>query len=164
MVDLIMWTTGLKPVEVSASLAFEEGVEVDVGGIVTMKLEGEVLGQVSSFLRMDRGRDEAYYYGTEGSIAVVRPFPFQIGFPPYRRPYEAQVAHTGSWVIEHRDASGNLVEPGELPPAYTTTENFIDAILGRDENRASGEEGVWTVKVIEGAYESARTGRKVSLE
>jgi len=163
MVDLIPWTTGLKPTEVTGSLAWQEGLKVDIGGTITMKLEGEVVAQVSSFWKQDHNRDEAYYYGTKGSIAVVRPFGLRAQQALRRPPYSLQVDHIGTWAIEHRDGAGNLVEPKELPPAYTTTENFIDAILGRDENRATGEDGVWTVKVIEAAYRSARTGRRVSL-
>jgi len=41
---------------------------------------------------------------------------------------------------------------------YNTTHNFIDALLGRDVNRAPGEIGWRAVELLEAGYRSAQHG------
>ena len=164
MLDLIPWTTGLMPEAITASVIKKEGLQTDIGGTITLECQGGMLAQVTCLVRKGHGRDEVHYYGTKGSISVKRPFPFQVGPAPYAKTYALEVEHVGTWAVEHCGAEGNLVYHAALPPAYTTTEHFIDVILGRDENRASGEDGLWSVRTLEAALESAETGRRVNLE
>ncbi|MCR5484042.1 MAG: Gfo/Idh/MocA family oxidoreductase [Clostridiales bacterium] len=41
---------------------------------------------------------------------------------------------------------------------------FIDAVNGVEPCRASGEDGVWLMKIIDAIYESARTGKSVDIK
>ena len=60
MVDLIPWATGLLPTEVTCSLVWRDGLSVDIGGSMTLKMEGEVLAQIATLMKQERDHDEVW--------------------------------------------------------------------------------------------------------
>jgi predicted dehydrogenase len=156
MADLLPWTTGLRPSEVSAALVYQPGLATDVGGSITIRLSDTVTAHMDCFVAQDHNRDEARYYGTEGSLFVYR---------PARRPNRPRKAiGIGVWAVEHWDQAGERIEPLSLPEDSTTVDHFLAVIQGREENRCGGEEGIVAVRVLEAAYASARSGQKVRLD
>jgi predicted dehydrogenase len=51
----------------------------------------------------------------------------------------------------------------ELPAAPSPVENFVHVIQGEAEPLAPAEHGIALARVMEAAYESARSGRTVRL-
>ena len=82
-------------------------------------------------------------HGTEGTVVVER--------VPGRR----------GWVVR-RDAAAPVPEEA-LPPGQTTTDHFIDVILGRMPRGIPLVDALLSVQILEAAYESARTGQAVSI-
>jgi len=52
----------------------------------------------------------------------------------------------------------------DIYPLFAPTENFVDVILGHAENGSPARFGLYAMKVIEAACESARTQRSVTLD
>jgi len=68
----------------------------------------------------------------------------------------------GGWIRVH-GSDGKLVEnPGIDAKPLAPADNFIDAILGRDEPRTSPANGIVHSELMDAIYESARTGRTAS--
>jgi predicted dehydrogenase len=156
MADLLPWTTGLRPSEVSATLVHQPGLATDVGGSVTMRLGDAVTAHMDCFVAQDHNRDEARYYGTEGSLFVYRPV--------RRSDRPRKAIGIGVWAVEHWDQVGEPIEPLTLPEGSTTVDHFLAVVQGREESRCGGEEGIIAVRVLEAAYESARSGQMIRLK
>ena len=55
---------------------------------------------------------------------------------------------------------GEQIEKPPIPDVGSTPDdNFIDAILGRDEARTSAENGIIQCELMDAIYESGRTGQ-----
>jgi predicted dehydrogenase len=157
MAALMPWLTGWRPEEVSAVLSYTgEGgksgavaANVDDGAAVSVRFAGGALGQIASVRHGHRNVDEMAVYGTEGSVLVER------------------IPGRPGWVVRHSRAGGpadGLVPEAELPAGETTTDHFVDAVLGRTEPRIPLIDAVISAHIVEAAYESVRTGKTVRLE
>ena len=143
MASLMPWLTGWRPVSVSAVLAQGAG-EVDDGAAVSVVFGGEKLGQIASVRHGSPPADEMGVHGSGGTVLVQR--------VPGRR----------GWVV--RRNGGDPVPEDELPPGQTTTDHFVEAILGRTAPRIPLIDALISVQIVEAAYEAARTGRTVKVE
>ena len=143
MASLMPWLTGWRPVSVSAVLAQGAG-EVDDGAAVSVVFGGEKLGQIASVRHGSPPVDEMAVHGSGGTVLVQR--------VPGRR----------GWVV--RRNGGDPVPEGELPPGQTTTDHFVESILGRTAPRIPLIDALISVQIVEAAYEAARTGRTVKVE
>jgi predicted dehydrogenase len=142
LVSELLWVTGRKPVTVSAlmddpanDLRACVSLQLDNGAMATLGLRGD-----SHF--PDR-RVFGRYYGDAGSAAVDGT-PFRLTLSPHGIPATTQTE-------------------AELPAVPTPVENFVDAILGRAELLSPPEHGIALARVMEAAYQSARTGQTVRL-
>lgn len=156
MAALMPWLTGWRPEQVSAVLSYagngtqrgSVGSEVDDGATVSVSFAGGAVGQIASIRHGHRGVDEMAVYGTDGTVVVER------------------VAGRPGWVVRHLRAGGpanGVVPEAELPAGTTTTDHFVDAVLGRVEPRIPLIDAVLSAQIVEAAYESARSGRTVRL-
>ncbi|HEY8477283.1 MAG TPA: Gfo/Idh/MocA family oxidoreductase [Chloroflexota bacterium] len=146
MADLIRWYVGWRPVTVTATVR-QGAFEVDDGGVFTITFENGFQCSVASLRDAHRDVDEMAVYGTAGAVVVSRPLGWQ-----YR------------WWLVHYGRGGEVQELPRLPEGSTSTANFIDAVLGRDELKVPAEDGVYAVQIIEAAYRSAESGRSIALE
>ncbi len=64
----------------------------------------------------------------------------------------------GGWINVH-DRHGRVKYPQVTGKMQYPDDNFIDAILGRDDPRTSPSDGVIQSELMDAIYESARTGR-----
>lgn len=139
--------TGLKVEEVSAVM---DQTEIDLRASVCLKFIGGGLGTatVAGDLRPEAMR----YFGT-GHFSVVGD---RAGFWKF----------SGDDRLWHQDWSDSPqpVPPSELPAHTNPDANFIAAIRGEEALIAPGSAAIDCVRVIEAAYLSARTGRKVILK
>ena len=75
----------------------------------------------------------------------------------------ARVPGRRGWVVR-RDGAPEPVADDALPAGETTTDHFIDVVLGRTAPRIPLIDALLSVQIVEAAYESSRTGRVVSIE
>ncbi|HET7627400.1 MAG TPA: Gfo/Idh/MocA family oxidoreductase [Bacillales bacterium] len=130
IIDVLLWTTGLKPVKVSSSLQ-RHGADVEIDSFTSIQFEKDVVAGLN-IVGYAPGWHETYVFcGTEGGIF------FENGKITVRRRGE------------------EIVEP-ELP-AQTTNQDksFIDAILGRHEVKVPGQFALEVVRLTQKIYESA---------
>jgi predicted dehydrogenase len=154
MAALMPWLTGWRPQQVSAVLSPSGDAAglagaVDDGAAVSIGFAGGALGQIVSVRHGHRNVDEMAVFGTEGSALVER------------------VPGRPGWIVRHFRPGGpadGVVPESALPAGRTTTDHFVDAVLGRTAPRIPLIDGVLSAQIVEAAYESARTGRTVTLE
>lgn len=144
MAALIPWLTGWRPAAVTALLT-GSGMDVDAGGLVNVHTTTGGLFQIASLGRGYRNVDEVEVVGTGGAVRVER------------------LAGRG-WVVTHRGPENEVMPLEALPPGQTTTDHFVDVILGRTANCLPPEDGLACVEIIEAAYASARTGQTVVMK
>src|SRR5206468_7570446 len=93
--------------------------------------------------RYPERRVSSRYYGTAGAAAMDG-MPFRVTLSPHDQPPKTY-------------------PEADLPPVPTPVENFVAVIQGHAEPLAPPEHGIAIARVMEAAYESARTGRTVRL-
>ena len=159
MIDLAMWFMGYpEPVAVSGStyseiapvLAAREGKQFDVEDLACglVKFAGGATLIVESSWAVNLEPPETIAVtlcGDKGGLS-------------YRH-------GSGGWVAEvYSDEGGDLYtrkldrRTGPTPSAYS---DFVDSILENRPPQATGDHGLKAMKIIEGIYRSARTGREV---
>jgi len=137
--DIIMWISGLRPVEVSA---FQEndGAQVDRLMSVAIRFEGGALGTFGAVAISPEWREEVSFYCTEGVLNL--------------RPEGPSYQLRGKDIVLVRKYDGKEV---------SCADNFIDSILGLDKPIAPATCGVRVAELSEAAYESAATGKPVQI-
>jgi predicted dehydrogenase len=141
LVSELLWTTGLKSSEVCALM---DNSEFDMRTNVSLTMENGAVCTISNIGNSGISRRiHNTYFGSEATL-FVDGMPFKITLC---RPDEEPV----------------IVPPEDMPDAPQPVDDLIDAILGRSKPLCSGDDGLRVVEVIEAAYISARTGKKVAL-
>jgi len=145
LMDCVMYATGLR---ISAVMAHENRYDLDVDVDMTISARFEN-GAIGSFAHVGNAAapaaEDMGFYGSEGTLLV------------------RGVDYNTVDELRHYDARQELVDVGELPVQSSPDHNFVDAILGRDQVRSSGEGGLDVLRVNEACWESARTGREVAV-
>lgn len=141
LVSELLWTTGLKACEVCALM---DDSEFDMRANVNLTMENGAVCTISNIGNSGISRRiHNTYFGSKASL-FIDGTPFKVTLC---RPDEDPV----------------VVPAEEMPETPQPVDDLIDAILGRAETRCSADDGIQVVEVIEAAYTSARTGRKVTL-
>ncbi len=65
----------------------------------------------------------------------------------------------GGWIRVFGPDGKRIEEPGIEGEAVTPADNFVDAILGRDEPRTTPANGIVQSELMDAIYESAKTGK-----
>jgi predicted dehydrogenase len=151
LVSEILWTTGLKATEVTASM---DNVDMDMRCTVGIRLDNplapfdkgdNVLCSISMVGDSKiRRRIHNVYLGSKSTV-FVDGLPFKVTvLEPDKEP-----------VMTAEDQMSKVVEP---------VDNFIDAIMGKAKPLASGVDGLRVVEVIESAYKAAKMKQVITLE
>lgn len=143
MASLMPWLTDWRPIAVTAVFAAGGGA-VDDGATLSIAFAGGALGQIAAVRHGTPPVDEMAVHGTEGSIVVER------------------VRGRRGWVVRRDGAAGPIPDEA-LPAGQTTTDHFVDVILGRTPPRIPLVDALLSVQMVEAAYESARAGRAVTI-
>lgn len=145
IVDMLLWTTGLTPVQAQSQLHLHETpVEIDSFSSIRFA-EGPIASLTVVGSTQLSWLEQYIFCGTKGSII-----------------YECQSFHEKK-VLLYKDPNTPIVP--ELPPITTNQDkSFIDAILGRSEVLIPGTFGLDVVKLTEmiykaGGYEPMPTRR-----
>ena len=175
-VDLLVATMG-RPVEVFAytgTLAHER-IEVEDVAVGVVRFESGALGVLHATTAAYPGLSaHLQVHGDQGSVIIDND---QLAFI-HRTPADTDAAEVSygsakssiNQVADFPEASGAATQTAGADPGALNVlahrrqyENFLDALGGSAELRVTLETNRQAVGIIEGVYESARTGRPVSL-
>lgn len=142
LVSELLWVVGRPAVSVSAWM---DDASSDLRALVTIALRDGPTGTVNAIgnSRYPERRVHNVYYGT-AATATVDGLPFRV-----------TLARPGK--------DPEVFPERELPQVPSPVANFIDAILGRAPLASVPEHGAEVTTVLEAAYRSAQTGRRVEL-
>lgn len=141
LVSEILWTTGLKATEVTASM---DNTDTDMRCTVGIRLENDVLCSISMVGDSKiRRRIHSVYFGSKSTV-FVDGLPFKV-------------------TVLEPDKAPVVTAEDEMPKVVEPVDNFIDAIMGKAEPLASSVDGLRVVEVIEGAYRAAKMGQAITL-
>ncbi len=142
LLDIMLWMTGLEVAEVQAYMEYFES-EVDINSALSIRFRGGAMGTVSVVGNSPTGGmwEDITIWGTK---AVV-----------YIRQGE---------VLYKTQHSNEVYKVENLPGSTTPDQNFVDAILGRDEVQVPPECGLRVIELTEAAWASAESGRPVKVK
>lgn len=139
VVDMLLWCTGLQAQEVYAQInSFD--LPVDVDSAITVRFSNGAIGNVAVL-----GSTPVYWemfsiWGTEGGVSYDPTTGLQ------------------------RQSFGSKPERPEVPPQVSDPDaNLLRAILGLEEVAAPAECGLRAIEFTEAAWQSAATGKPVTV-
>lgn len=150
MIDLLRWVVGRPVREVSAMVSrIEKPTFAEDNAIVLMRLDGNVLASVqTSWTARPFPDNQVTIQGENGRVIVGR-------------------SPSEPLAIYLRGASGVEKQTPTIPESSrhgNPYAHFVDAVLHRTPPLIDGREGRATLAVALAAYQSAKTGRVVSLD
>ncbi len=144
----LLWCTQLRVESVTAQM---DDSGFDLRSALTLSLNNgamATLSQSADSLVRDK-RHRSLYFGSTATAEVI-------GVP-----FEVRINSAGG---PGRPTSVEVVHENDLPPAPTPVSDFIDCVRGRAEAPLLDNTlAVHIVEVIAAAYESARSGQRVSF-
>lgn len=147
LIDAVLWVTDLTPTEVSAEIVFHDEEErVDTQALVNVRFENGAVANISVSGDTPCTREHIHIWGDKGGVYI-----------------------TGREWNERRVTA---IDPeGEESPIETddqTEENKVEAFLRSlrtsEDPPATARDALYVTAVTEAAYESARSGDRVSVE
>jgi len=135
------------------------GYPVEDTGVVMMKFENGAVGVVDSCFSIpdNSSRNRLEIYGSGGSVLAEgtigqAPDGVMTAYLEDKKGYDAQQAR-------ETDGAGEKISPEPVNTYRAEIEEFSGCILGDKTPSISGEDGLWSQKVLLACYESAKTGR-----
>lgn len=142
-VDLLRWLTGRDLAAVSAEMTFvDEDWRVDSQATLLLRLRDDVLGTMRFLTAESRAYERVELYGTQ-TVTVEA------------TDWDERSLTVGSPSGTQRHGSPDT--------ATDQATEFVDAVRGADDDLATGTDGLWVVRVMRAAYESARSGDTVPI-
>lgn len=138
LIDIILWLTELKPLEVFAYMDNEE-TRVDILSSLAIKFEG-ALGNVGIIGDNPSWNEEVVIFGKEGSLIIRN---------------AAEVIQQGK--------DGKFFQPENLPQGTTPIDAFVDCLEGKRPNEVPPIWGLRVISLTEAAWQSAREGKPVPI-
>ena len=142
LLDIVLWMTGLEVAEVQAYMEYLDS-EVDINSALSLRFRNGALGTIAVVGNSPASGiwEDITIWGTK---AVV-----------YMR--QGQIFYK----TQH---SNEVYEVNNLPGSTTPDQNFIDAILGRDQVQVPPECGLRVIELTEAAWASAASGQPVKVK
>lgn len=146
VIDAVLWTTGLEPTAVTASMEFwEEDPDIDIQATLTVEFAEDAVATIAVSGDSPTVREHHHYWGNDGGVYI----------------------DGRSWNDrEFRlvDADGSERFPGVTDPYPDKVAAFVDSIREGTASVATPRDALAVTAVTEAAYESARTGERVELD
>ena len=144
----ILYSTGRQAVDVFAMMS-TRGLTVDIVDALTFRLDGGVLGVTSSAgtaQHISGVRHRIRYHGTLGMV-------------------EHDMVLSDAWLYRADGTATHFGNPDHLPTynRHQPVSGFVDLLRGAAPNRGPADVAAASVSLIDAAYESARTGRVVTV-
>ncbi len=142
LLDIVLWMTGLEVEEVQAYMEYFDS-EVDINSALSLRFGNGALGTIAVVGNSPTGGiwEDITIWGTKAVVYIRRGQIF----------YKTQ-------------HSNEAYEVNNLPGSAMPDQNFIDAILGRDQVQVPPECGLRVIELTEAAWASAASGQPVKVE
>ncbi|MBO3803151.1 MAG: Gfo/Idh/MocA family oxidoreductase, partial [Candidatus Brockarchaeota archaeon] len=139
LLDIILWTTGLRAVEVFAYVD-NLGSRVDINSALAVKFDNGAEANVSVVGNSPTWWEDITFLGEKGAIF-------------YR-----------NGRLQRLEAGGEgFLEPTKLPQGSNPDRNFVRAILGIEPVESPPECGLRVAELTEAAWRSAESGAKMAV-
>ena len=173
LVDLLLSIYGIAPTAVYArhSAGFHDDPEADAIQLVTVEFPGGLLGQITidrltpagtRYMEVRADCEEASLRASFGGRASL-----QLGMKRAERPGLKVDFGLGGMAWSERGLTRRVLARNPRDGAVVGTtrllQGFVDAVERGEEPPASAREARDVLAVIDAAYESARTGRRIEL-
>jgi predicted dehydrogenase len=146
IVDFLLWTTGLTPSSVSASMVFwDDAEEVDVQATLDVEFEEGAVATVAVSGDAPAVREHHRYWTDDGAVCVDG------------RGWNDRTVH----VVE---ANGAERYPHVQSAASNKVAAFVESIREGTEPPATARHAFAVTALTEAAYESAHTGERVAVD
>ncbi len=142
LLDIVLWMTGLEVAEVQAYMEYLDS-EVDINSALSLRFGNGALGTIAVVGNSPASGiwEDITIWGTKAAVYIRRGQIF----------YKTQ-------------HSNEVYEVNNLPGSTTPDQNFIDAILGRDQVQVPPECGLRVIELTEAAWASAASGQPVKVK
>ena len=142
LLDIVLWMTGLEVAEVQAYMEYLDS-EVDINSALSLRFGNGALGTIAVVGNSPTGGiwEDITIWGTK-AVVYIR---------------QGQIFYK----TQH---SNEVYEVNNLPGSTTPDQNFIDAILGRDQVQVPPECGLRVIELTEAAWASAASGQPVKVK
>ena len=142
LLDIALWMTGLEVAEVQAYMEYFDS-EVDINSALSLRFRNGALGTIAVVGNSPTGGmwEDITIWGTK-AVVYIR---------------QGQIFYK----TQH---SNEVYEVSNLPGSTTPDQNFIDAILGRDQVQVPPECGLRVIELTEAAWASAASGQPVKVK
>lgn len=140
----------------------EKLIEVEDTAAVTLRFRNGAIGQILAATSMYPGHRRRYQIaGRDGSVEVVED---QLVYFDFRNPSpdDDAIRQRFGAPTKHQGGSSNPMAI-DFRPHQRNIENFLTSLEGKTEPLLTGRESLKAVAIIEACYESARTGKPVSI-
>lgn len=138
LIDIMLWSTELEPMEVYASQAFYES-QVDIDSAITVRFRGGAQGTISIIGDSPFWWEDFSIWGDKGAIL-------------YR-----------NGKLYFQALGGDLSEVTDLPAGSDPDRNFVNAILGREAVESPATGGLRVIRFTEACWRSAREGKPITI-
>ena len=148
LAGLMFWVTGLRPAEVFAFME-QFDLAVDLVDAIAIRFDNGAVGTLASDGAIAPGQrqdHEIRIYGAAGSI-IMAPIPGELSI------------HFANGEVREFPP----LEPAESYPEAATSRNLVDMIVQGAETPCPGTLGAITVDLLDAAYQSAASGRKIDV-
>ena len=143
LLDIIMWTTGLKPKRIAALVDYE-GFDVDINSALTVEFDGGAIGNITINGNAAMWWEDITMNGTKGTLFIR------------------------NGTVSHKvGVDGELRTVEAAPPAWykaaaTPAGHFLQVIRGEAENLSPSISGLRVIEICQTAVESAKAGGKMT--
>lgn len=143
LLDIIMWTTDLKPRSISAVVDYD-GFEVDINSALTIQFESGAIGNISIIGNASTWWEDITINGTKGTIF-------------YR-----------NGTVHHKvgvEGETRVISPGGstwFKQSACPAGHLIDIIRGKAKNQSPSISGLRVVEICQTAIESAKAGGRMT--
>ena len=155
---MLIKMTGLTPKSVF-SIMKNFDLEVDLTDALVVNFENDVIGTIASTGSVLNGQEEILEYkifGEKGHILfdVIK---------------GVASLHNSAGVVENKleQEAGTKVGSQDFwalsYPEHATSENLVNVILNKDENKSPGNIGLEVVKLLDAAYSSSKEGKLIKI-
>ena len=136
LLDIVLWTTGLAPANVSAFMD-NRGTPVDINSALTIQFTSGAQGTISVVGDAAGWYEDITIWCDNGSFYV---------------------RNDGSFQVQGTDGKMFTPDTSQMPEGSDVDTNFINAVLGKEEVAAAPINGLRTIELTEAAWESGRSG------
>lgn len=143
LLDIIMWTTGLKPKRIAA-LVDHDGFPVDINSALTVEFDGGAIGNITINGNAATWWEDITINGTKGTLFIR------------------------NGVVNHKvGVDGELRVVDDAPAAWykaaaTPAGHFLQVIRGKEKNLSPSVSGLRVIEICQTAVESAKAGGRMT--